>query len=124
MNLCKTRVVYSYIFSLPIFLVLLYHNPRSYLTYKPFHFLYCWSYSSTISFYVFLCILGKISCPFPFSIVCLICNFYFELIFLQMSRFLTKEERIFLLKHWWISGKTSRIINAAFRTDVRKTIVC
>jgi hypothetical protein len=30
-------------------------------------------------------------------------------------------ERIFLLKQWWISGKTSRIINAAFRTEFLDT---
>ncbi|CAF4077291.1 unnamed protein product, partial [Rotaria sordida] len=38
-----------------------------------------------------------------------------------MSRFLTKEERIFLLKQWWTSGKTSRIIKAAFQAEFPDT---
>ena len=28
---------------------------------------------------------------------------------------MTKEQRIFVLKQWWISGKTSQTVNATFR---------
>ena len=34
-----------------------------------------------------------------------------------MPRSLTKEQRIFLLKQWWMSGKTLRTVNAAFRIE-------
>ena len=34
-----------------------------------------------------------------------------------MSRFLTKEQRIFLLKQWWISGGTTQTINEAFQHE-------
>jgi transposase len=30
---------------------------------------------------------------------------------------MTKEQRIFVLKHWWISGKTLRRVNTAFRNE-------
>ncbi|CAF3931381.1 unnamed protein product [Rotaria sp. Silwood1] len=34
-----------------------------------------------------------------------------------MPRTLTKEQRIFVLKQWWISGKISQTVNAAFRNE-------
>ena len=34
-----------------------------------------------------------------------------------MPRTLTKKQRIFLLKQWWMSGKTVRTVNAAFRNE-------
>ena len=34
-----------------------------------------------------------------------------------MPRSLTKEQRIFVLKHWWTSGKTVREVNTAFRDE-------
>ena len=33
----------------------------------------------------------------------------------QMPRTMTTEQRIFVLKQWWISGKTSQTVNATFR---------
>ena len=35
-----------------------------------------------------------------------------------MPRFLTKERRTFVLKHWWVSGKTVREVNTAFRNEL------
>ena len=32
-----------------------------------------------------------------------------------MSVYLTKEQRIFLVKQWWSSGKNFRPVNGAFR---------
>ena len=32
-----------------------------------------------------------------------------------MPRTLIKEQRIFVLKQWWISGKTSQTVNTTFR---------
>jgi transposase len=34
-----------------------------------------------------------------------------------MPRFLTKEQRIFVLKQWWISGRTFRPVDTAFRNE-------
>jgi transposase len=34
-----------------------------------------------------------------------------------MPRTLTEKQRIFLLKQWWMSGKTLRTVNAAFRKE-------
>lgn len=46
-----------------------------------------------------------------------------------MPRLLTKEQRIFVLKQWWISGGTTQTINEAFQHEflddeipVRQTI--
>jgi hypothetical protein len=49
----------------------------------------------------------RVFCVFSVRLlVCSICNCYFDLIFLQMPRSLTNEQRIFLVKQWWISGNT------------------
>ncbi|CAF0981669.1 unnamed protein product [Rotaria sp. Silwood1] len=34
-----------------------------------------------------------------------------------MPRFLTKEQRIFILKQWWMSGRTLHIVNSAFKHE-------
>ncbi len=34
-----------------------------------------------------------------------------------MPRLLTKEQRIFVLKQWWISGRTFRPVNTAFQNE-------
>jgi hypothetical protein len=34
-----------------------------------------------------------------------------------MPIFLAKEQRIFVLKQWWISGRALRTVNAAFRHE-------
>ena len=34
-----------------------------------------------------------------------------------MPRTLSKEQRIFVLKRWWISGKASQIVNGTFRNE-------
>ena len=34
-----------------------------------------------------------------------------------MSLYLTKEQRIFLVKQWWTSGKNFRAVNGAFRNE-------
>jgi hypothetical protein len=30
---------------------------------------------------------------------------------------MTKEQRVFVLKHWWMSGRTVRKVNTAFRNE-------
>ncbi|CAF4425902.1 unnamed protein product [Rotaria sp. Silwood2] len=34
-----------------------------------------------------------------------------------MPRFLTIEQRIFILKQWWMSGKTLKTVNEAFQDE-------
>ena len=34
-----------------------------------------------------------------------------------MLKFITKKQRIFVLKHWWTSEKTVRKVNIAFRNE-------
>jgi len=63
----------------------------------------------------------RVFCVFSVRLlVCSICNCYFDLIFLQMPRSLTNEQRIFLVKQWWISGNT-RVVNEAFQAEFSDT---
>jgi hypothetical protein len=95
-NLCKTRALYSYIFSLPIFsfCFTIVHVHISY------HINLLFSILSIIFIYR-ICL--RVFCVFSVRLlVCSICNCYFDFIFLQMPRSLTNEQRIFLVKQWWI----------------------
>ena len=91
------------------FLLLFDSNPRGYFTYKSFYLTYCYRYPSAV----------YLSVPrvFPVRFVLSIHNSCCKLICLQISLYLTKEQRIFLVKQWWTSGKNFRAVNGAFRNE-------